>query len=204
MPNKWIMALKQYNNEKGGSWCVPRKGSPDYDRVRAIMDGKEAPIVKQEVKAQPKAEVKAKPAGYDSLTISEKEKLFNPLKALGHFFWRRVGGGDVKPSQIQKSGDMTNLFYKKSGSTLKAYFNDDKYPEDGLENFPNNLVIRYQGKFVKILPDYIVGQVPKSAKLSNYSSDSDDPERQLEDLGGSLMNLTKDKLKDVGMSIQPQ
>jgi hypothetical protein len=46
MPNKWITALKQWNGEKGGPWCVPRKGSPEYDEVRAIMDGKETPARK--------------------------------------------------------------------------------------------------------------------------------------------------------------
>lgn len=46
MPNKWIIALKQYNAEKGGSWCVPRKGTKEYDIVRALMDGR--PAVKKE------------------------------------------------------------------------------------------------------------------------------------------------------------
>jgi hypothetical protein len=46
MPNKWITALKQWNGEKGGPWCVPRKGSPEYDAVRGIMDGRETPARK--------------------------------------------------------------------------------------------------------------------------------------------------------------
>jgi hypothetical protein len=48
MPNKWITALKQWNGEKGGPWCVPRKGSPEYDAVRGIMDGRETPVRKAE------------------------------------------------------------------------------------------------------------------------------------------------------------
>lgn len=39
MPNKWIIALKQWNTEKGGPYCVPRKGSADYDAVKALMSG---------------------------------------------------------------------------------------------------------------------------------------------------------------------
>jgi len=37
MANKWITALKKWNegNEK---WCVPRKGTPEYNEVRKIMD----------------------------------------------------------------------------------------------------------------------------------------------------------------------
>jgi len=35
----WIQALKQWNTSKGGAWCVPKKGTTDYDEVRAIMSG---------------------------------------------------------------------------------------------------------------------------------------------------------------------
>ena len=34
---KWIDALKIYN--AGKMWCVPRKGTPEYDEVRRIMSG---------------------------------------------------------------------------------------------------------------------------------------------------------------------
>lgn len=33
----WIQALEVWNNNKGGVWCVPRKGSKAYDDVIAIM-----------------------------------------------------------------------------------------------------------------------------------------------------------------------
>lgn len=36
-PNKWITALKKWNTEKGGAWCVPRKGSKEYDEVKKFM-----------------------------------------------------------------------------------------------------------------------------------------------------------------------
>ena len=35
--NKWIEALKKWN-EKNDKWCVPRKGTPEYQEVRKIMD----------------------------------------------------------------------------------------------------------------------------------------------------------------------
>lgn len=35
---KWVEALKVWNGKKGGTWCIPRKGSAEYDEVRAIMD----------------------------------------------------------------------------------------------------------------------------------------------------------------------
>ena len=37
MANSWIEALKIWNQNKGGVWCVPRKGSKAYDDVLAIM-----------------------------------------------------------------------------------------------------------------------------------------------------------------------
>jgi len=39
MANSWIEALKIWNQQKGGVWCVPRKGSKAYDDVLAIMRG---------------------------------------------------------------------------------------------------------------------------------------------------------------------
>ena len=33
--NPWMTALKKWN--KGGSWCIPRKGSSDYAAVRKMM-----------------------------------------------------------------------------------------------------------------------------------------------------------------------
>lgn len=34
----WILAVKQWNAGKD-AWCIPRKGSPAYHEVKAIMDG---------------------------------------------------------------------------------------------------------------------------------------------------------------------
>lgn len=42
MPNNWINALRKWNTEKGGPWCVPRKGSPEYEHIRDLMVGKES------------------------------------------------------------------------------------------------------------------------------------------------------------------
>jgi len=44
MALKWIEALKIWNAKHNpGKWCVARKGSPEYDQVRAIMRGEAAP-----------------------------------------------------------------------------------------------------------------------------------------------------------------
>lgn len=37
MPLSWVQALKAYNQEKGGCWCIPKKGSPEYQEVKRIQ-----------------------------------------------------------------------------------------------------------------------------------------------------------------------
>ena len=41
MANKWIQALKVFNDKKD-KWCLPKKGTKDYDKVKAIMEGRKA------------------------------------------------------------------------------------------------------------------------------------------------------------------
>jgi len=49
MPSLWIDALKQFNTG-GKAWCIPRKGTEDYDKVRALMGGKAIKDAKTEKK----------------------------------------------------------------------------------------------------------------------------------------------------------
>ena len=39
MANAWITALKKFNEGKG-TWCLPKKGTKEYDEVRALMVAK--------------------------------------------------------------------------------------------------------------------------------------------------------------------
>jgi hypothetical protein len=55
MANDWITALKAWNTKKGGSWCVPRKGTKEYDEVKAMMGGNETPEAKKEREGRNKA-----------------------------------------------------------------------------------------------------------------------------------------------------
>jgi hypothetical protein len=38
---KWVEALKVWNKSKGGKWSIPKKGTKQYDEVRALMAGKQ-------------------------------------------------------------------------------------------------------------------------------------------------------------------
>lgn len=49
MPSLWIDALKQFNTG-GKAWCIPRKDTEDYDKVRALMGGKAIKDAKTEKK----------------------------------------------------------------------------------------------------------------------------------------------------------
>jgi hypothetical protein len=58
----WISALKFWNDEKGpivtdtaNVWMMPRKGTEEYDEVRAVQQGKEIPSKKKEREARNKA-----------------------------------------------------------------------------------------------------------------------------------------------------
>ena len=35
--NPWMTALKKWNGQHKGSWCIPKKGSSDYEAVRKMM-----------------------------------------------------------------------------------------------------------------------------------------------------------------------
>jgi translation initiation factor 2 gamma subunit (eIF-2gamma) len=38
MPNNWVQALKVFNEGKT-EWCIPRKGSKEYDDIKRFMYG---------------------------------------------------------------------------------------------------------------------------------------------------------------------
>lgn len=64
---RWLDALKEWN--KGSpKWCIPRKGSPEYDAVKAIMGGKKIEAPDSEKKAE------AKPMSVPLKSIIRKKK----------------------------------------------------------------------------------------------------------------------------------
>lgn len=56
---KWTEALKAYAAKKGIKYMVPKKGSPEYAEVRAMMDG-DKPKVEAKVEAKVEEKVEAK------------------------------------------------------------------------------------------------------------------------------------------------
>jgi hypothetical protein len=77
MPSLWIAALREFND--GKSWCIPRKGTDDYNKVKALMGGKAVKDAKEEKKAEPPAEkaVKSKASISDYKEWFRKYSLYN-------------------------------------------------------------------------------------------------------------------------------
>ena len=55
MANSWIQALKKWNAKKGGTWCVPKKGTADHEAVMEIKAKIEIKAAKAARKAARKA-----------------------------------------------------------------------------------------------------------------------------------------------------
>jgi hypothetical protein len=71
MPNAWITALKKFNEGKG-TWCLPKKGTKEYDEVRALMVAKpkeesapKEPAPKEESAPKKKPSIKAMAEAYN-------------------------------------------------------------------------------------------------------------------------------------------
>ena len=41
----WLSALKAWNEKKGGKYMIPKKGTAEYDEVRALMGGSDKVIM---------------------------------------------------------------------------------------------------------------------------------------------------------------
>jgi len=46
MPSVWIQALKEYND--GNAWCIPRRGTPEHEAVKRIMEHIQNPKVMEQ------------------------------------------------------------------------------------------------------------------------------------------------------------
>jgi hypothetical protein len=89
---KWIVALKEWNQAKGGAWCVPRKGTPEYNQVRAIMSGEKPAAAAEDV-------IEHIPA-VEQVVEQKKEDLTTILE------------------QYQKTHNVADLFYDEYNTSI--------------------------------------------------------------------------------------
>lgn len=70
---RWVDALKIWNAEKGGAWCVPRKGTPEHAIVKSIMAGKKPePVVE---KKKRKIRIVEEEEEAPTIVIKKKKKI---------------------------------------------------------------------------------------------------------------------------------
>lgn len=63
----WIEALKAWNAKKGGKYMIPKKGTAEYDEVRALMGGSDKVIMpKKEYKREHKKLIKILESGTEA------------------------------------------------------------------------------------------------------------------------------------------
>jgi hypothetical protein len=82
MAMSWVEAVKAYCAKKGCKYTIPRKGSPEYAEVKAMMGGAAAPAEKkEEAKEAPAADAGAKKSRKAFEGLMEERKKAKAPKA---------------------------------------------------------------------------------------------------------------------------
>ena len=97
MGNNWIEALKLFNESNGGNWCVPKKGSEEYNIILSLMEdlnianGGNKTAAKKAVatpkkRGRPKKAVAAAPTAPEAIVETPKKKgVGAPLVQVGMY-----------------------------------------------------------------------------------------------------------------------
>lgn len=154
MVNSWISALKKWNSQQpSGHWCVPKKGTKDYEEVRKFMgeptkinDAKEPISKKLAAKSQmkkPKGAVKDKK---EKMSKSELKKL--EMEAIAEA--RRLGGSinrAYSPSEVAKGkAELEELLKKEKSKKQKKTQKSQPAPAVAVEEKINVIVPRKKNK----------------------------------------------------------
>ncbi len=84
---RWVDALKQWNAGQG-KWCIPKKGTEDYDAVRAIMGPKVEKEKKVKAEKAPK-EAKAPKASLQDMAVAVGVPM-KTMKSAAADYYKRV------------------------------------------------------------------------------------------------------------------
>ena len=152
MPLRWIEALKIWNAKHNpGKWCVARKGSSEYDQVKAIQQGNAVPAKKEEAKGNESEEKKV---------LEEIESFL--LKA----------EGESKPTS-----NKTKEFLKKLNESKAAKEADKAAKKEEVSESkapPRKFVVRKVAKKTDAVKEEIIDEedMPKWRKYEkNYEGD---------------------------------
>jgi len=89
---RWIDALKQWNSG-AGKWCIPKKGTEDYDAVRAIMGPKAEKEKKVKAEKEPK-EAKVPKASLQDMAAAVGVPM-KTMKSAAADYYKRVDNADA-------------------------------------------------------------------------------------------------------------
>ena len=95
-----MQALKKWNSESSGTWCVPRKGSNEHAQVKALMAGEEKKEKPKKPK-KPKKEKKEKAQTIERVEPETKIKIAEEKKDKILHLSERANG-------INECGDFTS------------------------------------------------------------------------------------------------
>jgi len=158
---RWVDALKLYNQGKGG-WCIPRKGTKEYDEVRKIMGGsKPAPPTDKAMRAESKPKHLKEDVLGALRKVAEDAKHRNADKAkklLAMMEEKKTSKSGVYSDQIR--------FWNKLLSSEKMYrINGEvKYPEEDERIYYRGFELRVSD----IEPMYRYGNYPVFEKKQRY------------------------------------
>lgn len=72
---RWLEALKKWNSDSKGTWCIPKKGSYEYNEVKRLMEEKpkkqKRPAI---VKASAPVPAPSKPRSLSEIVSDEKRQ----------------------------------------------------------------------------------------------------------------------------------
>lgn len=153
MVNSWISALKKWNSQQpSGNWCVPKKGTKDYEEVRKFMgeptkmnDAKEPISKKLAAKSQmkkPKGAVKEKK---EKISKSDLKKL--EMEAIAEA--RKLGGSinrAFSPSEVAKGKAELKELMKKENKKQNKTQKSQPAPAVAVEEKINVIVPRKKNK----------------------------------------------------------
>jgi hypothetical protein len=114
MPNKWVEALKVFNEGKT-EWCIPRKGSKEIEEIRKFMNGEIKTIPK------PPKEEMTKPPEEPIPNPPEQLKEAKPIK----------GNNNAWINHVRQFAINRGITYMEALKRAKATY---KKPEEQLRN----------------------------------------------------------------------
>jgi len=188
-PMRMIDRLRAKRAELAAAATTPdMRETPKPENVLERLRAKRAAIMaeRQAPASAPEPASAPSPKPESAETESKKEtNTKEAKKALGHLFYRRVGGEDIKPYKKATKGDYIYLYFDASSPSISGYYDDD---ENSLKRLAGKTISnKDKTKQITLKGNNIIFKYKKGVGLDAYSKGEDDPIRQAEDFGAVLM-----------------